>query len=881
MNTKLMLLIVLFLFSACHSKTKEELYTQGLKQLKASNPGGAVVLLKSALELDENYVDARFQLAKSYAMMGKHEQAEKEFNKVLKLDPSRDEVLIGLAGIYNASEKADQAFKLGQQYLVKHPGSAEGLEILGISCAVNKRLDDAVGYLLQAIAAEPTREKTKLDLASVYVSAGNEQKAKSLLKELVRTDPNSIKPLYMLAAIETRSGSIDRALEIYKSLLTNHPSEAVAAYKTGILYIEKDDLIRADTIADGLLRQFPKSADGNRLKGLVSFHRKNYTDAMNYLQSSLKIAPTLEAYYFLGLCYYNRGELEIALSQFRKILDNVPNSRQARLMTGTILLAQKRLDDAVTEIQKVLQKDDNDAVAHNLLGNVYMAKGMFEDGMREFNKATKIDPKIVDAYLKKGYFYFSRGKNAEGETELATAVHAAPDVLSSRLLLASYHLRVGKGEKALADLRAGLIGKKSDAVLYNGIAAVYFTLNKQTEGLKSIQKAKEMDSAFPASYQNLATYYSSTGKYDKALEEYNALLRNDPQNFQAMLGMAGLYEIKGNDKEALAYYQKATETKQPAAFLAKAGYHVKTHETAQALNVLNDALKIDARNVTVLEMKGSLLVSEKEYKNAIRVFDDVESIDPEAGVALKIGAYVTMKDTAKAIDQAQKIIEKYPSSARGYMVLGSIYESQKDYPRAIREVKSGIRIDGSNAQAIVYLGNLYEATKDYKQAMTAYEDACRKKPDFVPALFAQGALLDQTGKKKEAIGKYRAVLENSHNYVPALNNLAYLCATGYGSKTEALRLAITAFKNEAGNAGIMDTLGLALLKNNRLEDARKVLEKSVSMLPGNPTVAYHLALAYKQSGDKPNALKMLQKSLSMGGFADAHAAASLVAELKR
>ena len=67
----------------------------------------------------------------------------------------------------------------------------------------------------------------------------------------------------------------------------------------------------------------------------------------------------------------------------------------------------------------------------------------------------------------------------------------------------------------------------------------------------------------------------------------------------------------------------------------------------------------------------------------------------------------------------------------------------------------------------------------------------------------------------------------------------------------------------------MDTLGFALLKNNRLEDARKVLEKAVILLPDNPTVAYHLALAYKESGDKANALKMLQKSLALGEFADA------------
>jgi len=878
-------LIILITLSACGGKTKEELYAEGVKQFEESNPGGAVVLFKNALEKDENYLDARFQLARSYAKLGKLEQAEKEFNKVLKQNPSRDEVLLELAGILNASKKADEAFKLAEQYLAIHPGSVEGLEILGIACAINARYDDAERYLLQAVAADPKRAKTKLEIASVYVTAGKEPKAKGLLEELIRTDPDYARkyarPFYMLAAIESRAGNSDKALEIYRTIIANSPSETLAAYKAGIIHLEKAEPDKADKIADDLLSGFSKRADGYRLKGLVSYQRKNYLEALNYLQSSIKMSPTLEAYHFIGLCYYNRGELESALSQFRKILDNVPDSRQARLMTGIILLAQKRVDDAVTEIQRLLQKDDRDAAAHNLLGNAYMAKGMFEDGMREFTKATKIDPKIVEAYLKKGYFYFSRGKNAEGETELASAVQAAPDVLNSRLLLASYHFRVGKADKALSVLKSGLSGKKNDAFLYNSMAAVYFSQNKQDEGLKSVQKAKEADPAFPASYQNLANYFAATGKYEKAIEEYTALLRNAPQNLQAMLGLAGLYEIIGNDSGALTYYQKAAETKQQAAFTAMAGYYLKKRETSKALKTLDAALKIDERNVAVLEMKGRLLVREKKFKEAIKVFEEVEAANPEVGAALKIGAYVTMKEKAKAVEQAQKIIEKHPRSARGYMILGSIYESQKEYARAINEVKSGLRVDGNNAQAIVYMGNLYEASRDYTQAMAAYEDACRKNPDFVPALFAQGALLDLTGKKQEAIGKYRAVLEKSESYVPALNNLAYLCASGYGSKEEALRLAISASKREPGNAGLLDTLGFALLKNNRLVDARKVLEKAVSLLPDNPTVAFHLALAYKDLGEKASALKLLQNALTLGEFSDATAAASLAAELKK
>ena len=165
--------------------------------------------------------------------------------------------------------------------------------------------------------------------------------------------------------------------------------------------------------------------------------------------------------------------------------------------------------------------------------------------------------------------------------------------------------------------------------------------------------------------------------------------------------------------------------------------------------------------------------------------------------------------------------------------------------------------------------------------MAMYGEALKRNPNYVPALFAQGALLDSTGKKKEAVARYRAALAKSETYVPALNNLAYLCASGFGSREEALRLAVTAFKLEPGNAGIMDTLGFALLKNRRLDDAAKVLERASALLPTNPTVTYHLALVYAERGDRARAATLLQKSLSQGAFSDAPAARSLLAGLRR
>jgi tetratricopeptide (TPR) repeat protein len=339
-------------------------------------------------------------------------------------------------------------------------------------------------------------------------------------------------------------------------------------------------------------------------------------------------------------------------------------------------------------------------------------------------------------------------------------------------------------------------------------------------------------------------------------------------------------ELKGNESEALNWYNRGRETNNQIAYTALANYHMRKKAPGKALSVLDAAIKAIPRSADLLEMKGRILLLEKKYREAIQVFDDLESISPDRGIPLKISAYVAMKEIPKALDQARRIITLKPNSSYGYVILASIYESQNDFDRAIGELKNGVNREKDSLQALLKLGNLYIRKKDYRQASTAFAEAVRKNPDSAPAHFSQGSLLEMTGMKREAVNKYRQALSKSENYLPALNNLAYLYSDGYGDTKEGLRMAITAFKQDPGNGGVMDTLGYALLKNGRAAEARKVLEKAATILSGNPTVNYHLALACRDSGDKVQAAAALRKALQSGSFPEEKDARTLLAQLK-
>lgn len=85
-------LSVLFLFVACKSEPKQELLNNAVVLLNESRPSGAIALLKSALENDQDFFEARHQLAMAYTQTEEYERAEKEFQKVLRMNPSRSDI---------------------------------------------------------------------------------------------------------------------------------------------------------------------------------------------------------------------------------------------------------------------------------------------------------------------------------------------------------------------------------------------------------------------------------------------------------------------------------------------------------------------------------------------------------------------------------------------------------------------------------------------------------------------------------------------------------------------------------------------------------------------------------------------------------------------
>ncbi|MBN1142675.1 MAG: PEP-CTERM system TPR-repeat protein PrsT [Deltaproteobacteria bacterium] len=862
-------------------QSKEEMVQEGVKLSREGNHQGAVVLFKNALEKDPNFFEARYQLGIAYLETGKPEKAESEFQKVALQGAGKfPDLPLKLAEVYLRKENPDGAIDEVDKYLKANPEKSEAFELLGRAQALKKNYQEAERQFLKALDLDPGNLEAGINLARVLMQLKRHPEARQRLLETTGKHPKSKVAWFLLAHLESANRNVEGALKAYEKIGEIDPKDVIARFMKGRILLSQGKIDEGEQIAEGILKQAANSQQGLLLKGLAQYLRKDYNGALISLQSSLKSRPDLMGHYFLGLSHYNLDQHELAINQFQKSLDIAPGFVQARAMLAMTLLKQKRFDDAITEGEKALAMGSDNGLIHNLIGSAYMGQGRFEEAMEEFDKAIELNPNLADAHLKKGLYFLRQGDSEKAESQLEEAVALAPEAMNSRIILATHYLRRQNYDGAVQTLKEGLKGGDQDAVLYNYMALAAFSQSKDEEAIGYLEKAKIAKPDFLVPYFNLAAHFAKKGDFTKAREQYAGILAKEPRNVRALVGTALTHEMEGQDQKALEYFLKAKETKEPAGYLGLVKYHGQKKETEEVLKTLDEGLQAHPKNLSLLAIKGQVLLGKKDLKAAESVYREMEALSPGKGYPVLAQIFQRQGEVKKAEDLAGEVIGKAPKSPYGYVLLASIQENQKNLKAAEETLARGLNQNPDNPSLRMGLASLYEKQGRSSDALPIYRSLLEKNPRFYPARYALGAYFDRTGDKKAAVEYYSEVLKTAKNHTPTLNNLAYLYAVNYGDPDKALDLAMRAYRNEPGSPYVLDTLGFILLGKGRHEEALNLLRKADALLPGNKTIGYHLAQAYNRQGKKDEAKALLKKALEADGdFPERKEAAQLLREI--
>ena len=185
---------------------------------------------QEAIRIDPKFIEARCNLGTTYLRLGKLEEAKREIDKVLSLDPDYQPICGPLE-------------QLKDQYRMR-----------GINYWKMGAYAKAVDAHQQAINIDPNFKEAHYNLGITYWNMKEYAKAIAAYRQAVEIDPNFRDAYYNLGTTYLQQKQYSKAVDTYQQAIDIDPNFRDAYYSLGLTYFKMDKFQKAREALEEVLR---------------------------------------------------------------------------------------------------------------------------------------------------------------------------------------------------------------------------------------------------------------------------------------------------------------------------------------------------------------------------------------------------------------------------------------------------------------------------------------------------------------------------------------------------------------------------------------------------------------------------------------------------
>lgn len=255
--------------------------------------------------------------------------------------------------------------------------------------------------------------------------------------------------------------------------------------------------------------------------------------------SLLPFATAADYHFERALKYQFAGDPQAAIEEYRRGLQNVPDSVDGHTRLGTLLLdEQGDVDAAISEFVTALSIDPDCRFCQSRLdeavsrknagakdnvnrGNEFYRSGQLTRAGAAYRIATMADPGDAEARNCLAWTLYRLNRLDEGLYEVNTALKLKPDDAEYVNTLACIQYDMGDSDAAISSFKKAIAKSKTPnpADLY-GLAIAYLSKQDQALAIKNFQDAIKAD----PSYANAAYIRDKIGMSVHALASHEKLV---------------------------------------------------------------------------------------------------------------------------------------------------------------------------------------------------------------------------------------------------------------------------------------------------------------------------------------------------------------------
>ena len=410
---------------------------------------------------------------------------------------------------------------------------------------------------------------------------------------------------------------------------------------------------------------------------IIYLQLERISDARNSIAKAVKYSENISHKEKMKIERVNaefNNEREKSVLLLKELVRAYPDDKELNFQLAANYYFNKEINKAEKLLANTLQLDPEFVQAYNLQSIIFRDKGDYENAINSLNKYIKLKPDEPTPHHNLAEIYEALGNYKKAITSYETAISLKPDFHFSILSLANIYSTLGKYKKAeekyLSALKI-LPSEELKARVYTGLVEINLSQGKYNQAFSQIDEALKYPS-------------SNEGKTNYLLIKANIFYRKELFDSTITLAVKSLSFQEKN----MAAYAILGRT-----FL-KIGEIDSAKKTAQTIDqIIKDSKLEIVRNVH-LNLLGRIAFTEKRYADAIKLYQQIITDNPEAtNVYRSLGlVYVENNQPLKAINCYQKYVDKNPNDARINYHLALAYDAADEKRQAKKSMRKFLKM---------------------------------------------------------------------------------------------------------------------------------------------------------------------------------------------
>jgi len=650
------------------------------------------------------------------------------------------------------------------------------------------------------------------------------------------TDP--IQRAVNLGTIYKNDGQLDKAAEQFKKVVEPvlekasaqgaeaegvkeiTPPEHLAIGQLYDIALQTKDWKLADKIAELARRRNLDNCEGNFFAARLAIAKEQYKDALTRLNECLKQRP------IFSRAYMWRSNVNAALKNDSAALEDAKKAASLNPMDGNI----------ANVLASVLYRR-NKKLGSNASSNQII------EVRQALERAIALNSGNVKLQLLSLYAEYISSTEPMRALAIRQGLQKAAPSMQNAMLLGNLALNMARGDpnaerqEALFDIagsafeQARQMNPEDETMLYK--YAEYYRARGQEEKAQQLLLQSQ-------NRQVLWIHYYQNGQFEKAKEVLEQLYNSQPKDKSTVKGLLLVGEKTG-DKEAVKKY-------------------------SQELLSLDDTA--ENRLIQIQAFLNVGLVKEAEHR-----LESLSEKYPNEPMAMLLESRLKMRQgqLEKALECANKCLEKDPENAKAWQVRGEIDFQRGDYSQAIIDLQKS-KSSAPEPVTRVLLAKAYWYAARAEDAITELKSTLT-----MPGAPPEGRLLLEQIyiglDRKDALAKfYDEMLQKFPDSVFWHNHAAAfaLSQKQFDKSGQLYKIAWQQSQKQGqGNSQALDGYLQALVLAQQLD---KVIEEGGKYIDGNfaSIALYRMAEAKMKLGDKTAAVEYCRQALDKAGTNDAY-----------